>query len=201
MKRCIVAAVGVLLLTLIGAAPARADGCPPASIGGAAVARIKVKGTTVPVKPITFRDGGNLDPPHTNKAAGISLRNAKLTAKHGATVITWHVRYGPGCYGTLNALTTIPIGSTFRVGKIGVSPRTYRIVSRETVPKGVLKKSWFSNSGRHRLVLITCNDLVGGYFRRTMAIIAVPVPPAPVVAPAAAVLVPSPPHAAAPVAT
>lgn len=203
MKRCIIAVVGALLLTLIGAAPARADGCPPASIGGAAVARIKVKGTTVPVKPITFRNGGNLDPPHTNKAAGISLRNKKLSAKRGATVITWHVRYGPGCWGTLNAVTTMPIGSTFQVGRIGVTPRTYRIVSREVVPKGVLKRKWFSNTGRYRLVLITCNDLQGNYFRKTMAIIAVPVPPkpvqpAPVVAPAADVSVTKAPQQAAP---
>lgn len=186
MKRYVFAVVGALLLTLIGAAPARADGCPPASLGGPAVAVIKVKARTVPVKPITFRKGGALDPPHTNKAAGISIRNKPLSAKHGTTVITWHVRFGPGCYGTLNPLTTMPIGSTFRVGKIGVTPRTYKIVKRETVPKGVLKGSWFSNAGRHRLVLITCNDLRGYVFHKTMAIIAVPVPPTPVAAPVAA---------------
>lgn len=183
MKRCVMAVVGALLLTLIGALPARADGCPPASIGGPAVAVIKLKGRTIPVKPITFRNGGALDPPHTNKAAGISIRNKKLNAKRGTTVISWHVRYGPGCYGTLNPLTTMPIGSTFKVGKVGVTPRTYRIVSRETVPKGVLKRSWFSNEGRHRLVLITCNDLQGTVFRKTMGIVAVPVPTKPVPAP------------------
>jgi hypothetical protein len=106
-----------------------------------------------------------------------------LNAKKGATVITWHVRYGEGCPGALNALTTMPIGSTFTIGAVGKTPRTYKISSRVTVPKGVLKRSWFSNAGPKRLVMITCNDLRGGVFNRTMAVIATPVAPTPSTSP------------------
>jgi hypothetical protein len=176
MKRLAIAAALAVAASLIGAAPADARTCPPASIGGPTVAEMKVKGKVVPVKSVTFRKGGALNPPETNQAAGISARNQPLRAKTGATVITWHVRYGEGCPGALNALTTMPIGSTFSIGAVGKTPRTYQISSRVTVPKGVLKRSWFRHDGPKRLVLITCNDLRGGVFARTMAIIATPVP-------------------------
>jgi hypothetical protein len=182
MKRLAIAAATAMVATLISAAPADARTCPPASIGGPTVAVMNVKGKAVPVKSVTFRKGGALNPPETNQAAGLSARNQPLAAKKGATVITWHVRYGEGCPGSLNALTTMPIGSTFTVGAVGKTPRTYQISSRVTVPKGVLKRSWFRHDGPKRLVLITCNDLRGGQFNRTMAIIATPVVAAPVTA-------------------
>ena len=183
MKRAILVTIAAVLASLVGWAPAEARTCPPASVGGPAVAVMVVGNKTVPVKRITFRNGGALDPPHTNQAAGISARNASLGARRGATVITWHVRYGEGCNGTLNALTTMPLGSTFTIAAVGKAAKTYQISSRVTVPKGVLKRSWFSHTGRHRLVLITCNDLRGGVFHRTMAIIATPAPPKPVTPP------------------
>jgi hypothetical protein len=158
-------------------APAVVRACPPASVGGPAVATINVRGARVPVKKVTFRDGGALLPPATNQAAGISIRNKPLHAKKGTTVITWHVRYGVGCNGSLNSLITMPIGSTFTVGAVGKPAQTYQISDRVSVPKSRLRKSWFSNEGPHRLVLITCDDYRGGVFHRTMAITATPVPP------------------------
>jgi hypothetical protein len=183
MKRAAVVIVAAVFASLLSWMPAEARTCPPASVGGPAVAVITVGGKDVPVKPVTYRNGGTLVPPATNQAAGISLPNASLTAKKGTTVITWHVRYGPGCDGSLNKLITMPIGSTFKVGAIGKPAQTFKIASRETVPKGKLKKSWFSNEGPHRLVLLTCADYSGGHFRQTTAIIATPVPvPPPAVA-------------------
>jgi hypothetical protein len=70
------------------------------------------------------------------------------------------------------------------VNSVGKTPRWYKIEKRETVPKGKLKRSWFSHGGRKRLVLITCADYAGGVFRRTMGITAVPIP-APVTPPPA----------------
>jgi hypothetical protein len=70
----------------------------------------------------------------------------------------------------------MPIGSTFSVGAKGKPAQTYQISSRTTVPQGKLKRSWFGNDGPHRLVLFTCAELRGGHFRKTMAIIATPVP-------------------------
>jgi hypothetical protein len=174
-----VATVAMLLASLVGLAPAQARACPPSSVGGPTVAVMTVGGRAVPVKRITFRNGGALVPPATNQAAGISARNAPLGARRGATVITWHVRFGAGCDGSLNALTTMPIGSTFTIGATGRAAKTYQISSRVTVPHGKLLRSWFRTGGPHRLVLITCADLSGGVFRRTMAIIAAPVPERP----------------------
>ncbi len=179
MKHVLFATVALLLATVVGSAPAQARTCPPASVGGPTVAVMTVGGKAVPVKRVTFRNGGALVPPATNQAAGISARNAPLGAKRGATVITWHVRFGAGCNGSLDALTTMPIGSTFTIGATGKVAKTYQISSRVTVPKGTLERSWFRTGGPHRLVLITCADLSGGVFRRTMAIIATPVPAQP----------------------
>lgn len=188
----IMALLATLLATLVGSAPAEARSCPPSSVGGKTVAVMKVRGKTVPVKRVTFRNGGALLPPATNQAAGISVRNARLNAKRGSTVITWHVRYGVGCNGTLNALITMPIGSTFTVGAVGKTPKTYQISKRVSVPKGRLKRAWFRSTGRHRLVMLTCDDYAGGVFRRTMAIIAKPIPTPP---PAPEPTAPAPPAA------
>ena len=119
MRRVIIVAITAVLASLVGWAPAEARTCPPPTVGGKTVATMNVKGRTVPVKSVTFRNGGLLDPPATNQAAGLSKRNMPLGARKGATVITWHVRYGNGCNGTLNPLMTMPIGSTFTAGAVG----------------------------------------------------------------------------------
>jgi hypothetical protein len=176
--------VGMSFLAVATSAPARAANCPPASVGGRTVATVTVDDRTVPVKAVTFVDGGALIPPATNRAAGISVRNQPLNARKGASVIIWHVRFGPGCPGALNDLTTMPLGSTFTVAKVGRTPATYEIAAREMVTKGTVKRSWFRNGGLRKLVLITCADFTGGVFRGTTAVIAVPVqvpPPTPAV--------------------
>lgn len=190
MKRTVGIAVGSLLMGVVTSTSAQAASCPPASVGGRTVAEVTVEGRTVPVKAVSFVDGGPLSPPATNRAAGISVRNRPLEATKGSSVIVWHVRFGPGCPGALNALTTLPLGSTFTVAKVGRTPTTYQIAAREMVTKGTVKRSWFRNGGLRTLVLITCADLNGGVFRGTTAVIAVPVP-SPVPAPVA------PPHGAA----
>jgi hypothetical protein len=180
MRRIALGAVTAMIASLIVWAPAaEAANCPPATVGGKTVATVNIKGKVTPLKSITYRRGGPLDPPHTSKAGGISRRNAPLHAKRGVTVITWHVRYGPGCNGTMNPLTKMPLGSTFTVGAVGKDHQTFKLVRRETVKKGVIKKRWFAPTGPHRIVLITCNDLRGSYFAKTMAMVAVPVPDAP----------------------
>jgi hypothetical protein len=186
--------MAILVAGLITPTAAEASSCPPASVGGSTVAVISVKGRDVPVKAITFVDGGALNPPATNRAAGISVRNRPLEARKGASVIAWHVRFGPGCPGTLNALTTMPLGSTFTVAKVGGRPVTYEIAAREMVTKGIVKRSWFKRGGLRKLVLITCADLTGGVFRGTTAVIATPVIATPVIA--APTPPPTTPHAA-----
>jgi hypothetical protein len=194
MKRTIAATVtmaAALLASGAIAAPADARTCPPASTGGPTVATITVKGKTVPIKSVTFRNGQALNPPATNLAAGISARNAPLRAKKGTTIITWHVRYGVGCNGALNPVLKMPIGSTFTTREANGAERTFKITKKFVVPKTGLKNSWFRKNGPHRLVLLTCADLVDGQFRKTEAVIAAPVRTVPAPTPTATTTAPT----------
>jgi hypothetical protein len=175
MKRVALVVTAALLAIPFTATQAEAGTCPPATVGGRTVGVVKLPARTVPIKSVTFSNGGSLNPPATNLAAGVSRRNAPLGAKKGTTIITWHVRYGVGCNGALNPVLRMPIGSTFTVREVGKPPRTYKITKHFIVPKSGLKSSWFRKNGPHRLVLLTCADLAGGVFRKTEAVIAAPV--------------------------
>lgn len=156
-------------------AAVRSSHCPPASAGGSPVGSLTVGDAVVPIVPVTYPAGGTLTPPPTNRAIGLSTRHKALFAAQGTSVLTWHVRYGNGCPGTANALITAPVGSTFEVaGRDGV-PHSFRIDVRDVVPLGEYPKSWFVQSGPHRLALFTCTDLRGGAFHKTVAIFASPV--------------------------
>lgn len=162
------------MMAVAPASQARAN-CPPPSVGGRTVAWISVSDTRVPVKAIDFRRGQALHPPDTNQAAGVSRGHAPLSATIGTTVITWHVRYGVGCDGSLNPVLDEPIGATFTVRPVGKPARQYRITSRHTVMKGAYRAAWFRQQGPHQLALFTCAGLRGGKFRKTTVILAEPV--------------------------
>lgn len=161
---------GLLIAPVAGAAQ-----CPSKAVGGAPVGWVNVDDVKVPIKPVSYPAGGELAPPDSNKVAGMSTRHRPLLAKQGTTVITWHVRYGPGCDGTLNPLLDKKKDDTFTIVKKGGATQTYRIVSQTTVPQGKYKAEWFRTEGPPQLALFTCNDYRKGKFRKTTAIIAVPV--------------------------
>lgn len=172
------AVVGALLVLagLASVAPAAgAADCPPASAAGPAIGTVSVGGTRVPLTRVSVDPGGALVPPATNLAAGLSRQHAGLHAKRGTSVITWHVRYGPGCDGALNELLTAPIGTSLRVNAQGREPQEYRIVRRVSVPKGRYPVSWFRQHGPRQLALFSCADLRDGVFRSTVAVFAEPV--------------------------
>jgi hypothetical protein len=164
-----------VLATTLPSTPAQAAKCPPASVGGPSIGKVTVGGASVPIKPVQYPRGGTLRPPETNQAAGLSVRHAPLTANEGTTVIVWHVRYEPGCRGTLNPLLDLPVGATFTVTPRGTQRIVYRITDRVEVRKGRYQAEWFSLSGPRRLSLFTCGDLRGGEFRSTIATFAEPV--------------------------
>lgn len=177
MKRIAIVVGLALVASLVTALPAQARSCPPPTVGGKTIATITVGSKVVPVKSVTYKKGQALVPPATNQAAGLSRRNQPFGAKRGNTIVTWHVRYGVGCPGALNALTTLPIGTQFTVKPGKKKPvLTYQILRRESVKKGGHKRSWFKQTGKPRLVLLTCADFDGkNTFRKTMAIFAAPV--------------------------
>ena len=148
--------------------------CPSAKIGGNPVASITVDGVTVPIVSVNYPAGGVLEPPATNRNAAVSSRHASLDATSGTSVLVWHVRYGPGCWGTLNVLLDQRVGSTFTV-RTPQSNTTYAITARKTVKQGRYPASWFAQGGEHRLVLFTCTGLVNGEYTRTVATFAQPV--------------------------
>lgn len=188
-----ICSLGLVTAVLVQAPGAQAKpNCPPATIGGRTVAWIEVGATKVPIKAVRFTRGQPLHPPDTNQAAGLSLGHAPLSARDGTTVLTWHVRFGPGCYGTLNSILKQPIGTTFTVQAVGRQPKTYQITDRHEVRKGRYRAAWFRQTGPHQMALFTCAELRGGQFRNTSVIIAEPVsgdvvpsPPDPQVAVAA----------------
>ena len=167
----------VVLAAVMVKAPAveASQNCPSPNVGGRTVAWVMVGSTKVPVKKVPFRRGQALHPPDTNQAAGLSNGHAPLAARMGTTVITWHVRFGPGCNGTLNPLLEEPIGSTFSVRQVGKAAKEYRIVARHEVRKGRYQAAWFRQTGPHQLALFTCAGFKSGQFRNTAVIIAKPV--------------------------
>lgn len=155
----------------VAMAPTR---CPSSKVGGQPIAWITVDGVTVPIKRVTYPAGGVLAPPPSAKVAGLSSRHARLDADRGTSVLTWHVRYGPGCDGDLNVLLGKRPGDTFTVRTVDGDTTTYRIDREVTVPQGRYPTAWFDQSGPHRLALFTCDDLRNGKFTKTTAIFATP---------------------------
>jgi hypothetical protein len=177
--RAIALASGLLLGAAGSFAPlAQAAQCPPASVGGPTVGSVNVGEVSAPLKRVRYRNGGPLHPPASNQNAGISTVNAPIGASEGTSVITWHIRYGSGCPGTLNKLATLPVGSTFSVRMKNQPAVEYAITERTEVRKGRYKGAWFRPDGPHRLALFTCGDFRNGVYQSTVVTLAEPVTPA-----------------------
>jgi hypothetical protein len=165
----------VLSLLVAGASPAGAGQCPSSAVGGKAIGWIEFDDVRVPIKPVNAPAGGELDPPATAKAAGVTRQHQPLLAGEGTTVIAWHVRYGPGCDGTLNPLLAKAKGSTFDIVTAAGKRQTYALTSRSTVPRGRYRPEWFRSNGDPQVALFTCADPRGGKYQKTTALFAVPV--------------------------
>ena len=90
-------------------------------------------------------------------------------------MITWHVRYGKGCPGSLNPLLTMKPGKKFRVTDERGKQRMYQVDEQIRVPRGEYDPKWFQLDGPRRLTFMTCTDLKKGEFRKTAVVIASPV--------------------------
>ena len=157
--------------------PVQARECPLSSAGGKTIGWIEFDDVRVPLKKVSYPAGGVLDPPATNKAAGLSTRHRGLQALRGTSVITWHTRFGKGCPGTLNPILGRSIGSEFDLVSASGARQTYRLVDRAVVPRGRYRPAWFRLMGPRQIALFTCSDFQDGGFRRTTALFAEPVTP------------------------
>ena len=173
--RAAMAAFALLAAGLVYAPSAQAAACPSEAVGGSPVGWVEFDGKQVPIKPVTYPAGGTLAPPKSAKVAGVSKRHRPLLSKQGTTVLTWHVRYGQGCNGSLNALLDKPVGSTFTIKKRGGGTQVYQITDQTEVLKGRYQPEWFRTQGSPQLSMFTCSDLRNGKFRKTTALFAVPV--------------------------
>lgn len=169
-------AVSLVLCAVPLALPAQAQAarCPSANVGGRTIGWVELDGDRTPIKSVSYPAGGVLDPPASNQVAGLSARHRSLLATAGTSVLTWHVRYGEGCPGSLNPIMAKPVGSDFSL--VDASGRSIRYVISEkvTVPKGDYDPSWFRTNGPRQVTLFTCTDFKRGEYRKTMAIIATP---------------------------
>lgn len=170
-----IAALALLAAGFVYAPSAQAAACPSEAVGGSPVGWVEFDGKQVPIKPVTYPAGGTLAPPKSAKVAGVSKRHQPLLSKQGTTVLTWHVRYGQGCNGSLNALLDKPVGSTFTIKKRGGGTQVYQITDQTEVLKGRYQPEWFRTQGSPQLSMFTCSDLRNGKFRKTTALFAVPV--------------------------
>jgi len=164
-----------LLVGSLGLAPsAAAAKCPPDSVGGKAVGWIEFDDVRVPLKDTDYPPGGELDPPASNKVAGVSERHQELLSTTGSTVIAWHVRYGQGCMGTLNPILKKTEGDTFDIVTRSGERQTYRLTDKTKVKRGKYEPEWFRLHGAPQVTLFTCSDLKKGKYRNTQVLVAVP---------------------------
>jgi hypothetical protein len=172
----VIMACALLVLPTFGwVDDAKAANCKPKSVGGPSVGQVTVGDTRVPLKKVSFKPGGALIPPATNRAAGISTLHARIGARFGTTVIAWHVWYGRECPGTLNSLRRLPIGSTFEIQRKGGKPITLKITERVSVPRGQYLDEWFRPDGPYQVAFFTCGGLRNGVHTTNVVVIAVPV--------------------------
>lgn len=165
----------VVSLLITGASPVLASPCPPSAIGGKPIGWIEFDGIKVPLKPVNAPAGGELDPPATAKAAGVTRQHQPLLATEGTTVIAWHVRFGSGCTGSLNPLLAKSKGSTFDIVTARGERQTYTLTDKVTVPRSKYRPEWFRSNGSPQVALFTCADPQGGKYQKTTALFAEPI--------------------------
>ena len=164
----------VAFVPLAFGAPAHAAKCPPASVGGKTIGWIEFDDVKVPLKDTDYPPGGELDPPPSNKVAGVSEQHQGLLSTIGTTVVAWHVRYGKGCKGTLNPLLRKEAGDTFDIVTRSGERQTYELTEKTKVKRGRYSPDWFRLHGAPQVTLFTCSDLRKGKYRNTRVLVAVP---------------------------
>jgi hypothetical protein len=165
----------VLSMFITVANPVLASPCPSSKIGGKPVGWIEFDGIKVPLKSVNAPAGGELDPPATAEAGGVSRQHQPLLAAEGTTVIAWHVRFGMGCNGSLNPLLAKSTGSTFDIVTAQGQRQTYTLTTKVTVPRGKYRPEWFRSNGSPQMALFTCADPQGGKYQKTTALFAEPI--------------------------
>jgi LPXTG-site transpeptidase (sortase) family protein len=149
----------------------RAMGSPAAPVR-LVVPSLRIK---APVVPIEVDDRAVLDPPRNPRDVGWWQRSARPGAKHGQTVLTGHTVHTGG--GVMDELGRLRPGHRVRV-VTAEGTMVYRATRVVTWTKDELARRAAGIFGqerrRNRLVLITCDDWTGSYYRSNIVVFARP---------------------------
>ena len=146
-------------------------------IEGPYTLRIPRIGVAAPVVPIRSDEQRVLNPPEDPSVAGWWSQGAAPGEAQGSAVLVGHTvrNEGGGVFDDVGDLTT---GDAIEV-KGSDSALTYRVRSVDVLSKDAVARDAeeiFAQSGRGRLVIITCDDWDGSGWRSNIVTIAAPVP-------------------------
>lgn len=108
------------------------------------------------VGPVGVTRKGAMAVPEDPSEAGWYRYGPAPGSDRGSAVLVGHVDDDTGEIGEFAALRDVRPGDQVEVRRAEAGPVRYRVVARETVPKGELPASAFRRSGAPVLTLITC---------------------------------------------
>ncbi|WP_369197133.1 class F sortase [Streptomyces djakartensis] len=108
------------------------------------------------VGPVGVTGQGDMAVPEDPSEAGWYRYGPAPGSDRGSAVLVGHVDDDTGEIGEFAALRDVRPGDRVEVRRAEAGPVRYRVVARETVPKGELPASAFRRSGAPVLTLITC---------------------------------------------
>jgi hypothetical protein len=114
-------------------------------------AHLRLAGIDAAAVPLTLT-GTELVPPPDPTVLGWWGRPA--AARHGVTLLVGHTVHTGG--GELDNLESVPVGATARVSGIAYEVTSVRVVSKPAL--AARAADLFSQHGKHRLVVVTCED-------------------------------------------
>lgn len=91
-------------------------------------------------------------PPADPKTVG--WWGSKVGARKGVTLLVGHTVHDGG--GALDNLEDVPLGSTLRVNDVRYTVTSNRVISKAKLASEA--QTLFSQTGRHRIVVVTCED-------------------------------------------
>lgn len=112
---------------------------------------LRMAGIDAPVVPLTLT-GTELLPPPDPRVLGWWGR--PVGARHGVTLLVGHTVHTGG--GELDDLESVPVGATARVSGFAYEVTSVRVVSKPAL--AARAANLFSQHGKHRLVVVTCED-------------------------------------------
>lgn len=129
--------------------------------------KLKLGNINASVIPLTLA-GNALVPP--NDPSVLGWWGTKAGAAKGVTLLVGHTVHTGG--GALDDLETIPVGSDVEVSGV-----QYKVTSNDVISKTELARRaphLFSQTGSHRLVVVTCEDYdpVTGHYRSNVVMVA-----------------------------